>query len=998
MTTTHGFALIEEREIPEINSLARRFRHTRTGAELLSLENADTNKCFGVSFFTPPDDSTGLPHILEHCVLNGSRKYPIKEPFVELLKGSLNTFLNAFTGSDITVYPVASQNLQDFYNLVDVYLDAVFFPNISERVLAQEGWHYAPTEDGGFRFGGVVYNEMKGAYSSPGSLIGRYAQRSLFPDTIYHHDAGGDPAVIPQLTYAQFRAFHERHYHPANAQFYFYGDDDPEERLRLVDAFLADITREAPEISREIAPQPPFAAPIQQQHRYDGAPGSGYVRVNWLLPTDGEAPFGFGGAETARAQLEYGILAHILTGSAAAPLRVALMESGLGEDVSGGGFDANARQFSYSVGLKGVADENAAKVEPLILETLQRLADEGIDPKTAAAALNTIEFNLREANTGGFPRGLAYMLAATSTWHYGGDPLAALSFAEPLAAIQKDAAQPGYFERIIRDNLLENTHRSAVIMLPDSALKEELAAAKAERLAAATAAMDEAARQAAHETARQLREWQDTPDTPEALATIPTLGRDDLEKRNRIIPSVPLDWEGARVLRPRSAGTRVLRPRSTGTRVLLHELSTNGIAYVDLAFDLRRLPAEDLPWVSLLSRAMLGMGTAREDYVRLSQRIGQYTGGIHIHPFTAGRLDDDAPAAWLVIRGKATPQRIPELCEIFRDILLTTQFDDRDRFRQLLLEQKGGKEASLIPAGHQVINSRLKAQYGTADWAAEQLGGLEYLFALQSLSETLDKDWPAIVTRLQGLRERLIGRGAGLVLNVTTDASAWPELAGPLRDLVATLPARAEQAHDWQPTLGPRHEALTLPAQVNYVGKAANLYALGHQLRGSDLVALHLLRTDYLWDRIRVRGGAYGGFCAFDRRSGTLSYLSYRDPHIKQTLAAYDGAAAYLRDLQLSEGDVTRYIIGVIGQIDDYQLPDAKGFTALARELTGDAAAPRQQLRDEVLATTAADIRAFAAVLERAREAGSVVILGAEAAIAAANEDGWLEVRPVLRG
>ena len=877
MTTTHGFALADEREIPEINSLARRFRHIRTGAELLSLENADTNKCFGVSFFTPPADSTGLPHILEHCVLNGSRKYPVKEPFVELLKGSLNTFLNAFTGSDITVYPVASQNRQDFYNLVDVYLDAVFFPNISERVLAQEGWHYAPTEDGSFRYGGVVYNEMKGAYSSPNSLIGRYIQRSLFPDTIYHHDAGGDPAVIPQLTYAQFRAFHERHYHPANAQFYFYGDDDPEERLRLLDAFLADITREAPPVSRDIPLQAPFAAPITQEQRYDGAPGSGYVRLNWVLPT-ADAPFG--GAETARAQLDYTILAHILTGSAAAPLRVALMESGLGEDVSGGGFDANARQFNYSVGLKGVTDENAAKVAPLILETLQRLADEGIDPKTVAAALNTIEFNLREANTGGFPRGLAYMLAATSTWHYGGDPLAALSFAEPLAAIQREATQPGYFERLIRDNLLDNAHRSAVLMLPDAAVKEELAAAEAERLATATAAMDESARQAARETARQLREWQDTPDTPAALATIPTLARADLEKRNREIPGVPLDWQG--------------------TRALLHELPTNGIAYVDLAFDLRRLPAEDLPWVSLLSRAMLGMGNAREDYVRLSQRIGQHTGGIRIHSFTAGRLDAEAPAAWLVIRSKATPQRLPELCEIFRDVLLTTQFDDRDRFRQLLLEQKGGKEASLIPAGHQVINTRLKAQYGAAAWAAEQLGGLEYLFTLQSLSETLDEDWPTIVTRLQGLRERLIGRGAGLVLNVTTDASAWPELEGPLRDLVTALPARADHQYDWQPTLGPRHEALTLPAQVNYVGKAANLYALGHELRGSDLVALHLLRTDYLWDRIRVRGGAYGGFCAFDRRSGTLSYLSYRDPHIEQTLAAYDGSAAYLRELQLS--------------------------------------------------------------------------------------------------
>jgi len=983
MTTHHGFTLLDEREIPEINSAARRYRHPRTGAELLSLENEDSNKCFGVNFFTPPADSTGLPHILEHCVLNGSRKYPVKEPFVELLKASLKTFLNAFTGADITAYPVASQNLQDFYNLVDVYLDAVFFPNISERVLAQEGWHYAPTEDGGFRYGGVVYNEMKGAYSSPGSLIGRYVERSLFPDTFYRHDAGGDPAVIPQLTYAQFRAFHERHYHPANAQFYFYGDDDPTERLRLVDAFLADITRDAPVISREIEPQPPFPSPITQQHRYDGAPGSGYVRVNWLLPADEGMPFG--GEETARSQLQYSILAHILTGSAAAPLRVALMESGLGEDVSGGGFDANARQFSYSVGLKGVADENAAKVAPLILETLQRLADEGLDPKTVAAALNTIEFNLREANTGGFPRGLAYMLAAASTWHYGGDPLAALAFAEPLAAIQCAAAEPGYFEGLIREKLLANPHRSTVIMLPDPAVKEELAAAEAERLARATAAMDDAAKQAARKTARALREWQETPDSPEALATIPTLRRGDLERRNREIPSESLPWEGA--------------------HVLLHELPTNGIAYIDLAFDLRRLPAEDLPWVSLLSRAMLGMNTAREDYVRLSQRIGQYTGGISIHPFTASRLDgtgspaqNEATAAWLICRSKLTPGRIHELCEIFRDILLTTQFDDRERFRQLLLEQKGGKEASLIPAGHQVIQSRLNAQYSTAAWAAEQLGGLEYLFTLQGLSETLDDVWEETVGSLQGLRQRLIGNGAGFVLNVTTAAADWPALEGPLREFVATLPEHGDTPQQWQPALGPRNEALTLPAQVNYVGKAANLYQLGHRLRGSDLVALHLLRTDYLWDRVRVRGGAYGGFCTFDRRSGTFSTLSYRDPHIEQTLAAYDGAAAYLRDLELSENDVTRYIIGVIGQLDDYQLPDAQGYTALTRELSADTAAPRQRLRDEVLATTAAEVRAFAEVLERVREAGSVVILGAEEAIAAANERDWLAVRPVLKG
>lgn len=445
MEIIHGFQLFRDQDIPELNTRAKLFRHVKTGAELLSLENDDENKVFGITFRTPPTDATGVAHILEHSVLCGSRKYPVKEPFVELLKGSLQTFLNAFTYPDKTCYPVASQNLQDFYNLIDIYLDAVFYPRLTPHIFQQEGWHYElENPDDPLIFKGVVFNEMKGAFSSPDRMLAEYSRHSLFPDTTYGLQSGGHPQHIPDLTYAQFKTFHQSYYHPSNARIFFYGDSPAEDRLRLVNDYLEDF--EPLEIDSAVRLQPCFDQPKHIEHFYAvsqdaGAGKKDMVTVNWLL------------AETSdpETNLALHVLEHILIGMPASPLRKALIDSGLGEDLAGVGLEDELRQMYFSTGLKGINVQSANQVEALILQTLTRLAEEGIDPHTIEAALNTIEFRLRENNTGDFPRGLLLMLRSLTAWLYNGDPLALLAFEAPLASIKARLADDGtYFEDMIR--------------------------------------------------------------------------------------------------------------------------------------------------------------------------------------------------------------------------------------------------------------------------------------------------------------------------------------------------------------------------------------------------------------------------------------------------------------------------------------------------------------------------------------------------------------------
>ncbi len=971
MTISHGFELLKEQEIPELNSMARLFRHVKTGAELLSIENDDENKVFDITFRTPPADSTGVAHIMEHCVLGGSRKYRVKEPFVELIKGSLKTFVNAFTASDWTTYPVASQNAQDFYNLVDVYLDAVFYPLITPHHLEQEGWHYELENlDDPLIYKGVVFNEMKGVYSSPDNVFGRYNQRSLFPDNTYGFDSGGDPAVITELTYEQFKAFHDTLYHPSNSRIFFYGDDDPAERLRVMDEWLCDFDRI--EVDSHVPLQRPFSHPKRFTHPYsvdgDTAQAKGMAQVNWMLPENNDPAL----------TMALNILSYALVSTPASPLRKALIDSGLGEDMTGGGFSPRLRQNTFGVGLKGIAVADADKVEALILTTLADLAANGIEKEMVEAAVNTIEFNLRENNTGNFPRGLSLVMRALSAWLYDKDPLAPLAFEGPITAVKTQLAnQPNYLESLIQTHLLDNPHRTTVILEPDAELGQRREAEEKARLAEVKAGLSQAELQAIIDNTRQLKALQAKPDSLEALAAIPRLTLADLDKGNKTIPLVVSELHGS--------------------QVLYHDLFTNGIVYLDLGFDLHALPADLLPYVKLFGRALVEIGTETEDFVKLSQRIGRKTGGIAPSSFTSTRQDGRSAAAYLFLRGKATMDQAADMLDIMRDVLLTVKLDNQERFRQMMLKAKAGKEASLVPSGHMVTNGRLRAHFVASAWASEQMGGIDHLFFLRQLADVVENDWPSALAKLEEVRRLLVNRNS-MVCNVTLDAENYGRFQPQLSDFITAVPAKPVNLVDWSPTFSPTNEGLTIPAQVNYVGKGANLYDLGYRRHGSMSVITKYLGTTWLWERVRVQGGAYGGFSSFDRFSGVWTYLSYRDPNLLDTLANYDGTADFLRNLALSDDELVKSIIGAIGGLDAYQLPDAKGYTSLVRHLAGETDEQRQQYREELLSTTTADFKALGEVLAQVNDNGVVVVLGSADAIAKANESQgeWLTVKKVM--
>ncbi|MBA3534958.1 MAG: insulinase family protein, partial [Ardenticatenales bacterium] len=925
-----------------------------------------------VTFRTPPTDSTGLPHILEHSVLCGSRKYPVKEPFVELIKGSLNTFLNAFTYPDKTCYPIASQNLQDFYNLMDVYLDAVFYPRLTPQVLQQEGWHYE-VESGSesLSYKGVVFNEMKGAYASPEARVGKAVQQSLFPDNTYGVDSGGDPTAIPDLTFEQFKAFHERYYHPSNARLFFYGDDEPEERLRRMAEYLDEFERL--EVESAVALQPRFDAPKRIVQPYpvssdEAGEKKGIVAVNWLL-TEGSDP---------EHVMALHILDYILVGKAASPLRKALIESRLGEDLTSSGVAGEFRQMYFTVGLKGIKLEDVERIETLIEETLRQLAEQGIERETIEAGLNATEFNFRENNSGSYPRGLLLMLRSLTTWLHDGDPFAPLAFEGPLGRIKaRLAAGEALFETLIREHLLENLHRTTVILEPDAALNETLEAEERARLDAVQETMDESALQRVMEEAQALKAAQETPDAPEALACIPSLTLADLERENKLIPCEVEEI--------------------AGTTFLYHDLFTNGIAYLDLGMNLHLLPQTLLPYVPLFGRALLELGTESEDFVKLSQRIDRTTGGIRpttlITPVRGSRRGE----TWLFLRGKAMLSQVGELLSILRDLLLTVRLDNRERFRQMVLVEKARYEASLIPSGHRVINRRMRAHFNEADWAYEQMENIEQLFFLRQLAERVESDWPSILATLEEIRTRLVNRRA-MLGNVTLDAQGWQEMRPQLEHFLSGLPEATVELASWQTTTVARAEGLTIPAQVNYVGKAANLYDLGYQFDGSSLVISRYLRTGWLWERVRVQGGAYGAFGLLEPRSGIFSYLSYRDPNLLDTLEIYDLTGDFLRRLELSEEELSKGIIGTIGDLDMYMLPDAKGYVSLDRYLARESDESRQKLREEVLSTSTADFRAFADELDKIKDAAVLAVLGGQPAIEEANEalGGKLTITKVL--
>ncbi|KAJ9507546.1 hypothetical protein QJQ45_019088 [Haematococcus lacustris] len=995
----HGFVLQRQQFIREYDAHMLVYKHKKTGAEVISSVSSDENKVFGVVFRTPVDNSCGIPHILEHSVLCGSRKYPIKEPFVELMKGSLNTFLNAFTYPDRTCYPVASTNTQDFYNLVDVYLDAVFHPRcISDpQVFAQEGWHLElddPKAD--LTYKGVVFNEMKGVYSSPDSVYYRAVQQALFPDNTYRHDSGGDPCDIPNLSFEQFKDFHSRYYHPSNARFWFHGDDEPEERLRLLGAYL-DAFNSHP-VSSAVADQvlKQEARSITQHYAAGDAEegqAKAYVGVNWVLtaePLDVET-------ELALSFLDY-----LMLGTNASPLRKALNDSGLGDAVLGGGMDDELKQPIFSVGLKGVAAGQEGAVEQLVLAKLRELEGSGFSATAVEAAVNSIEFSLRENNTGSFPRGLSLMLRAVGAWIYDRDPLTPLQWEDALTAFKaRLASGENVFGPLIRKYLLDNNHSKVPPPLPAAApwlwavqgdggacsLTSGLAKVVEEeeraRLDKARSAMNEEQVRGGRggpageggwqrwvaATADAAKERQERPDPPRGagLRALPQAGGHTRAPS----PSLPPP--------PPAAPPQVPTAESSegGATVLRHELFTNSVLYLEAALDMRAVPQHLLPLIPLFCRALTNMATQKESFIELTERIGRKTGGLSVYPYTAAvRGQPDQPLAYLMLRGKAMGDKAGDLLELMRDLLLTSKLDDGVRFKQMVDETKSGLESGWL--GPRPL-LRCAAPGGAA-----------------------------------GARRN----GAGAVVNMTADGKTLAAAGSAVSEFLHSLPqGSAPLACSWTGPLLPRdNELITVPTQGRAAVSPPPLSAmwaraptctrtLAYQLSGAAYVIEKRshLGTSYLWDKVRVVGGAYGGFCSFDSHSGAFTYLSYRDPNLLSTVAAYGGAPDYLRNLNLTQEEITKAIIGTIGDVDSYQLPDAKGYSALSRWLLKVTDEERQQRRDQILATSLKDFREFGQVLEVVRgDAGRVVAVTsaekAAEAVAQDNSRSWRCCNSVLAG
>jgi len=963
------FEFVKEDVVEEYGAKVILFRHKKTGAEVMSVSVPDENKVFGITFRTPPNDSTGIPHILEHSVLCGSRKYPVKEPFVELLKGSLNTFLNAFTYPDRTCYPVASQNLKDFYNLINVYLDSVLHPALTPWTLKQEGLHY-DIEDAKepLTYKGVVFNEMKGVYSSPDAIHGRTCQQALFPDNTYGVDSGGDPAVIPELTWENFEAFHGKYYHPSNSRIYFYGDDPVPARLELIEQYLSEFeAKPQAKLDSVIGWQKKRDSPWAiEQHYPAGDDGTSLMTVNWLINDQTLTP---------QEELALDVMDDLLLGTPVSPLYKKLRESGLGESVISDGLETVLQQATYSVGMKGIKDAALiADVEKLILDTLTELSEEGFDESSIEASLNSLEFRLREFNTGGFPRGLSYMLGALSSWLYDRDPFEPLRFEKPLADLRKRLASgEPVFQDLMKKYLISNGHRVTVKSLPDPELEEKI---RQREIAELKAVRDKLTEDEIKELVKEtmtLKERQQAEDAPEKLALIPSLTMDDLDKQGRNIPIAVGEEKGVTVLR--------------------HDLPTNGIVYADVGLDMRVVPSDLLPLIPLFCRCLTEMGTKGKDDIALSEYIRTHTGGIYTSTTTTtkygknNQIPEPEVVSNMFVRGKATYAKSGEMFDVIGDILLNTQFDNKDKFKQMVLETKARMEAQVVSSGHSYAAGRIGARYMVSEFVEEKMRGIDTLEGMRKLAEEVDSDWDSVLAKLERIRDLLVDR-RNLIVNLSAEDKGFGAVQSHLDTYIQSMPLRTEdlKIQDWKAEMDKfsgAGEGFVVPTQVNYVGKGAPLFGVGETTSGAAAVVSRYLRTSWLWDKIRVVGGAYGAMNSYNPTTGMYKYVSYRDPNLMQTLKTYDETPEFLRDTakEMSPTVLANAIIGMIGDMDAPMAPDQKGFTAMDRWLCGNTDEMRQERREQVLGTTAKDFADFGEKLEVVSKSGSVAVLGSASSL-----------------
>jgi len=948
----NGFELIKKEEIAELKSLCLLFEHEGTGAELMVLENEDDNKVFSATFRTPPTNDAGVAHILEHSVLCGSKNFPVKEPFVELMKGSLQTFLNAMTFPDKTMYPVASRNRKDFFNLMNVYMDAVFYPIISEDTFKQEGWHYELTKpEDKIVYKGVVFNEMKGVFSDPESWVDRQLAHSLFPSTTYGYESGGDPKNIPDLTYEDFKEFHKRHYHPSNSRLFLYGDGDTNEYLQFLnEKYLKDFDRI--EINTSIQHQRSFRKPKRKTFSYPVSSQESVEKKTYVLQ----------GIKLDKAVnyehcLGFSILSHLLLGTSASPLRKALIDSQLGSEIIGGGFDDNRADTLFAVGLKGTETEHEEKILGIINSTLKGLVENGIEEDMVRSAVNSVDFRLREANFGGFAKGIVYNIQALGSWLYGKDPFSHLKFEKVMRKIKKRSSQ-GYFEDLISRYLIENNHKSILVATPHAGLGKSIEARERKKLREIKNGLNAEEIKALIEETARLQENQLKGDSPEALAALPSLGIKDVPDS---IEEYPLQKKG-----------------SNGKTILFHDLFTNHIAYTQIGFNIHAVPQEMLQYVPLMGSLVLGMGTKRNSYTEISKKIGINTGGIRSSHYSSATVQGrQSIISYVFFNGKALTEKVGDLFDLFNELFSEYSFENSKRLIEIIRSAKADMEDSIVPSGNHYVQSRLQSYHSRLGKFDELTDGITYYRFLEGLLEQVEKDPQAVAHQFQKVAERIFTK-QNILFNVTCEEKDYPKIEKRLNSLYDLLSDGKSEVEKWDFKAVSENEGFLTASNVQHVGKGANLYEMGFKYSGQFEVLKGLLRTGYLWDKVRVHGGAYGSSNSFNFLTGDYGLVSYRDPNLSETLGVYDEIADFLSQLDIPPEELTKIIIGCVGKMDPPLTPDRKGSSSMVDYLTGRTHEMKLQFRRELLSTQLVDLKKYSELFEKIRDEGKVCVLGNE--------------------
>mgnify|MGYP000984137904 FL=1 len=954
--TIHDLAeyeILDEHRIEDVQSDGFILRHKKSGARIAILSNNDDNKVFYIGFRTPPEDETGVPHIIEHTTLCGSKKFPVKDPFIELAKGSLNTFLNAMTYPDKTVYPVASCNDQDFKNLMDVYLDAVFNPNITkyEEIFKQEGWHYELTgKDDELKINGVVYNEMKGAYSSPDEVLSSQIYRSLFPDNTYSKDSGGNPEYIPKLTYEAYLDFYHKYYHPSNSYIYLYGDMDVVERLEWLDKEYLSLY-DYKKVNSEINKQPAFDEIKNVEAEYsitmdDSQENKTYLSYNRVV----------GDSLDEMLYQAFDVLDYALVSSPGAPVKQALIDAGIGDDVYGS-YDAGILQPVFSFVAKNANASQADEFESIIENTLKEVVKTGINKEALLAGINSSEFKFREADFGQFPKGLLFGLNCLDSWLFDDmKPFIHLECLGTFAKLRK-AVDTDYFEKLIQEYLLDNTHGSSVTVKPKRGLGNEREEALAKELSDYKASLSDEEIDKLIEETEHLKKYQEEPSSDEDLRKLPMLTRADMKKEAMPFSNIEDTLSDVKVVR--------------------HDIESNGIDYISFLFDAGDFAQSELGYLGFFTNALGLVSTENYSYTDLANATNIYTGGISTGTASHPDIKDRNNFVFkFEVKLKVLEKNLDKALELMEQMLLSSDFTDTKRLGEIVAQIKARLQANLSSSGHLVAAMRSMSSFSRYALYQDELKGIAFYRSICRIEKELFESPESVSDKLAAIAKKLFARNR-MLISFTGNSEAYGNAKLSLEKVIAGFNKMSAIGNQAEVHFNTAKEAFIDASQIQYVAKTGDFICEGYEYTGALRLLRIILSYDYLWINVRVKGGAYGCMNTF-LRSGESYFVSYRDPNLSDTLDVYDRIPEYIKSFSPDERDMTKYIIGTFSALDTPMNPEAKGSRSLSAYLEGITHEQIQKERNEILNAQPEDIRRLADLVEAVLKKDSICVIGNE--------------------